>query len=64
MEGMDLLFMNRSRVPAVPDQVSCLLLFLMQKQERRFKFELVTYNYLYILQCINNNTVTVSLSVL
>lgn len=28
VEGMDLLFMNRSRVPAVPDQVSTYLLIL------------------------------------
>lgn len=38
VEGMDLLFMNRSRVPAVPDQVSSCLLFLVEKQELSFTF--------------------------
>lgn len=32
VEGMDLLFMNRSRVPAVPDQVSSFFACFLQKQ--------------------------------
>lgn len=29
VEGMDLLFMNKSRVPAVPDQVNICFMFLV-----------------------------------
>lgn len=29
VEGMDLLFMNKSRVPAVPDQVNTCFLFIL-----------------------------------
>lgn len=28
VEGMDLLFMNKNRVPAVPDQVCCFIFFV------------------------------------
>lgn len=42
VEGMDLLFMNKSRVPAVPDQVSCVFFWcaFLQKEKTLQMFNL------------------------